>query len=557
MKIKYLFYSFVFAVFLMLVVSVLTKAQTTVIKGKLLDVNSKPSKFGLVGVAETDYANGQFFVKCDENGNYSIKLTKPGQNILIYSIPSHEALRIPVQNIKDKEFTIDVNLTSYKYMDNFDNVGVAGTFNNFDMGSPEKMKKQNDGTYTFNVTTDKKEIKYELCGIEKNGRTINAPGSPMFVPDSSGDYFSVLKVTGGKAKIVFNPAKLLRKNAESKVNFTGSDYDKMIYIMNKEFSEILKDAYKKMHDYIDKKKNPQNFQYDRGNYFTELQKKIDSVKDKDLQNYLKLNYVFFSTFRPKGYSFEKAESFFNSIPPENYAWELVPSAFFSYYSIIPQFKWKELQDKFLKKSKSLTIKITIMSNELATAKYSKDIEEIRKIHTLILNDFKDVKEAQDLLNRYPVESKIKVGADIPDFTITSIDSPNVRYSKQSMLGKIYLIDFWATWCGPCVGEMETLHKAYEKFKDKGFDILSLSLDTSPDVVSKFRNEKWKMPWKNSFIGRSDKNKLTEKFEVTGIPRPILVSKEGKILELNKDLRGSELEMTLSKYFYSKISKGNK
>jgi thiol-disulfide isomerase/thioredoxin len=557
MKIQIIFRSIVYTISFILIPYVLTNAQTTIVKGKLLDVNRKPSKFALVGVASSVHSNEQFYVKCDEKGNYSIKITTPGQNFLVYSIPSHEALRIPVQNIKDKEFKINVTLAPYKYKDSFDNVCVDGTFNNFNIASPEKMKKEKDGTYTYEVTTDEKEIKYQLCDIEKNGRTINAPGSSTYKPDYSGDYYSVLKVTGGKTKIVFDPSKLLRRNVESKVSFTGSKYDETIYKLNNEFSKITKDAYQKMHDYVNEKKDIQNFQYDRGDYFSALLKKIDSVKDNNLKNYLKLNYVSFASVKPKGYNYEKAETFFNSIPPGNYAWEMVPSAFYSYYSIFPKFKWNELQDKFLRKSKSMTLKIGILGNKLSMAKYANDTEELKKIHALILNNFKDVKEAQDLLKRYPVESKIKVGAEIPDFNVTSLDSPNLKYSKQGMIGKIYLIDFWATWCGPCVREMGSLHKAYEKFKDKGFDILSLSLDNSPDVVTKFRNEKWKMPWKNSFIGRSDKNKLTKKFEVTGIPKPILVGKDGKILAMNGKLRGSELEKTLSKYFNSKISKSNK
>jgi hypothetical protein len=78
--------------------------------------------------------------------------------------------------------------------------------------------------------------------------------------------------------------------------------------------------------------------------------------------------------------------------------------------------------------------------------------------------------------------------------------------------------------------------------------LSLSLDYLPETVAKFRNEKWKMPWRNSFISSQEVNKMRETFEVSGIPKPILVSAEGKILEVEEGLRGDELEKTLSKYF---------
>ncbi len=525
-------------------VSILLKAQTTVVKGKLLDVNGNPSEYALVGVAYDANENGNFFVKCDAKGNYKIKLKKWGQNFLIYSIPGHQPQRVPVQNLKDKEFTINVVLAPYKYLDNFDNVGIEGPFNNYNMGSPVKMTKRKDGTYSIEIKSEKNEIRYELCNIVWN-RTVNAPGSYKYVPDSSGDYWSVAKVTGGKAVIVFDPSKLLRKDSGYKVVFHGSSYDQYIFKMNNESLKIQMDASKKLHDFIEKGKDFKNFHYDHGNYFKELLKKINSKKNQYLKNYLKLTYVSFSLYKPKEYSLEKAKTFFKTIPPGNYAWILVPSAFYSLRSIFPKQKWNELQDKFLKECKSNNVKFYILSDKLEMAKYSNNTEELKKIHKLILNDYKNLKEARILLKEFPINSKITIGKEIPDFKVKSINDSSKIYSKQSMLGKIYLIDFWATWCAPCIGEMKALHEAYKNFKDKGFEILSLSLDRSTDAVKKFRKEKWPMPWKNGFITGTN---IAKKFEITGIPKPILVSAKGKILAMGMQLRGNELEKTLAKYF---------
>ncbi len=524
-------------------------AQTTKVKGKLLDVNGNPSKYALVGIVETPGTNGKNFVSTDNKGNYFITLTKPGVSYLLFSIPSHSAIQVPVFNTKDKEITIDVQLSPYKYKDTFDDVSVAGSFNDFNILSPEKMTKLDNGTYVFETKTDLKEIKYQLCRITANNRTINAPESSRFEPDSSGDYRSIMEVKNGIVKIVFDPSKLLISDKSFKVEFTNAELEKKFFLYSDAANKKINDASQKLREHLTQNKNNiGSFQYDSENYLTDLVAKIESEQDDDTKNYLKLIYVTFSQLRVKDYDYEKAENFYLSVQPDNIAWDLMPTAFSAYYSLIPQHRWEKIQEDFLKNSKSKTIHLSIYQQKLATAKFSNNSEELKKLHTMINNDYPDVKEAQDMLKRYPIESKIQIGAEIPDFEVTSIDNSEVKYSKNSMLGKIYLIDFWATWCGPCIGEMESLHNAYKNFKDKGFEILSLSLDADANDVVKFRNGQWKMPWLNSFIGNAEGRKIAEKFEVIGIPKPLLISAEGKILETESTLRGSSLEKTLKKYF---------
>ncbi len=93
--------------------------------------------------------------------------------------------------------------------------------------------------------------------------------------------------------------------------------------------------------------------------------------------------------------------------------------------------------------------------------------------------------------------------------------------------------------------MDNLHKAYEKFKSKNFEILSLSLDQKAEDVTKFRSEKWKMPWLHAFV--TNDKQVTGAFEVVAIPRPLLVDGSGMIVAMEGDLRGEKLEQTLAKF----------
>ena len=116
----------------------------------------------------------------------------------------------------------------------------------------------------------------------------------------------------------------------------------------------------------------------------------------------------------------------------------------------------------------------------------------------------------------------------------------------TMKGKVVLVDFWSTECGPCLREIPHMVSMYEKYKDQGFSIISISLDRAADKekLKGFIVDN-KMPWPQHFDGKGWKSDLARKYGITVMPTTFLIGKDGTVVASN--LRGKSLDTTVSQY----------
>ncbi|MFH1941260.1 MAG: TlpA disulfide reductase family protein [bacterium] len=577
------------SVFRIVVLAIIFNALTSlngqyVIKGSLLGHDNRPMLRADVFQLSNMTKYPRDILKnfhTGPDGAFEMGFHRPGLYRLLFAGVNHRAFELPVYIDNPDTIILNVRLGGIRYKEDIQEIRIMADYNveNYRFGIKKDVKLNDDGLFQATFDTYDTHFTYQIDRIDEDGDSVNGLLADFYTPDREGDYFSVLKTRKDSTiTITFDPALLRRSKSEPEYELIrASERTRKFFIIHEDYSK----RYADYHNYVleGRSRGIRDSDY-ANNYgwkkdFKELDELIENEQDPFLRKgwiILRIQIALYDAWaKPRAKVSKKlAEMALREIPPDSPLWSYHPNTLINALGyareIEKQFTdlkqehtfFQEYGRPFMKyigevvsSHPDSSIRAITLESAVFLADQLAEYDLFEKYYNQYLKEFEGTRDKDRIVYSFSPSRMIKPGAPVPDFSFVSLDDPSQQITKQSLLGKDYIMYFWALWCGPCRATSEALSRIWDDYSRDDFTILSISMNYKKEDVVEYRKNKLPMPWLNTHLEKwKAKEGVLKDFEVWFIPRVILIDKNGYIVTVDnvgKDKFWDNVTKHLSRY----------
>ncbi|GJQ31817.1 MAG: hypothetical protein HBSAPP04_06560 [Ignavibacteriaceae bacterium] len=510
--------SFLFV--LLFAVSLNTFAQDKTdltLKGKVLGFNGKPMAAAAVYADDrvSPFFSNETLVKVGADGSFEIKITKSGIWSINFTGVGHSfyGFVVPVYGLKGTA-EIEVKLAAQKSWVTPNKLlfkSNAGT----EFYTPETVEISPNGKFSFTVNKALDTLLVQVVPKAFFPATgFEYPGA-SYLPDSMGGFHTAFFKVKPGFKVELDPKTLPRPYE--------ANYPVVKFIAD---NSGLSDIYT-LSDIT-------NINYRKANAasFDESLKAFKNPSNPGLKDIAAARlFEWHST--PEQPYIQDFNGTIAAISPKNPAWATNMYGLRDIFEFMEPAKRSAYIDEIFSAHGPDT-KVMLMYN-LQELSYLITPEQFNALYEKLTKDADVIASGIDYSGLKPAGPKAP--DQLHEFTVKLIDGKD--FSPSQLKGKYFLIDFWGTWCAPCIEEIPYIEKAYEKFKGNGFEIISLAF-SSPEEDFKARRKINPMPWLHALLSDTDGETIANLYNVEYIPKMLLVSPKGEIIGNEETLRDGGL-----------------
>ncbi len=501
----------------------------------------------------------------DSRGRFALAVTHAGSFAVEVSGAAHEIRTVLVTLQPGDSLNLEVRLRQVPLRTTFDSAMVVGDFNGFKADSTGRsLRADADGRLVVTIPTTKDSLVYALARVARRGLTPNA-GRDGVLRTADGAFRSVVVARNGIARVVVDPALFRADTTADWVRYSGTEAAELARIVDSV------GVYQRDQSLV-----ARGFPAAQ---WTERVARAQAALAKAPSPRLRaIRLLELLAIAQSGGNVAPSvgRQSLREIPPAHPLWSSATSLSMALPMVAVQ-----LADSVLSLQKQVMNRDPLSAAD--SARYRRHLpHQLARLDSTIMASRDDFATAQWLqfavamafgweperTNRYLARMQtefadrfatvmalqvwgsnrpLRVGATLPSFSVAALGSSTTRIDNRTLAGKTVLIDFWATWCTPCLEEMGPLHDAFKQYQPRGLEMLSISFDGAVADVNKFRTDRWAMPWQHAWEGGGLGAPTLMSLGLYGLPQIVLVGPDGTILAEGRDLRGGALLPTLAKF----------